>query len=65
MTEWVLIFQLLNGDTAELPASEAQCRSTIELAAAHGGIAVNIRGRDRQIVLALQVACVEKTNKNG
>jgi hypothetical protein len=58
--EWMLIFQLLAGETAELTVGKAQCFSTIELAASHGGIAVNLKGRERQIVPALAVACVER-----
>jgi hypothetical protein len=61
--EWVLIFQLLSGETAELPATRAECQSTIELAAARGGVVVNIRGRERQIIRAWDVACVEVAGK--
>lgn len=60
LMEWILIFQLLGGETAELPATKAQCVSTLELAAQHGGIAVNIKGRDRQIIPAWSVACIER-----
>ena len=58
--EWFLIFQLLGGETAELQVGKAQCFSTLETAAAYGGIAVNLKGRERQIIPALGVACVER-----
>ena len=58
--EWFLIFQLLSGETAEMSTTKAQCFSTIETAAAYGGIAVNLKGRERQIVPAWAVACVER-----
>ncbi len=58
--EWILIFQLLAGEVAEMPATKAECLSTIELAAARGGLVINVRGRERQIIPAWGVACVER-----
>lgn len=57
---YVLIFQLLSGDVAEMTVTDKQCRDTLELAAGAGGVSIKLSGGKQEIVPAWRVVCVER-----
>lgn len=57
--EWLLIFQLLNGDVAELPTSRENCYAALDAARKGGAVDVTLSDKRKVTVPAWNVVCVE------
>jgi hypothetical protein len=57
--KWLLIFILLNGETAELPTTQENCYAALDSARRGGGIVVTLSDKRKVDVPALNVVCVE------